>query len=844
MTWWTFITGRQQAARLERKVAAARAAIFLERLWLALWPALMVAGVYALYVISGLAAWLPGWSRPLIACGFLTALVWSGRQLAALRRPSREQALARIERASGLEHHPLAALADTLPQETHDPRTKALWTAHKARLAATLGRLRAGWPRSGVPRKDPCALRNGLALALIATAWLGGFGQFGHKLRASLTPDGAMPAQVSLDAWLTPPSYTGKPPLVLASASAAKARREPIIAPQGARLTLRLSGGLAPSLELYALDPSGGKGRHLSSTAFLHAGQSGAFKLEKTLKRPTIAIVRDGGKLAQWSISILPDNAPLVSLTHPPAHTISGGLQLRWKASDDYGITTLRATFALAPSAADAPGADKPLQFKPPHLAIPLPAALPRQASGRFTGNLAAHPWAGMEVIMRLAATDQAGNTGHSKPYRFILPGRVFRKPLARALIEQRRDLIRHPKDSRNIATILAALLAWPEGIADDSGTYLGLRHAAFALYGARTDKQLKDIVALLWELAVNIEDGDLSDAARQLEAARKALEDALNRKASEAEIARRVEDLRKAMNRYLRDMARQMQNNPQARRQAGNGREISPRDLQRMLDKLENLARTGARDAARQMLAELDDMLKNLQAGNAPSGPPSPQSQALNELQKLMREQQDLMDETWRARPGQSGQPQQRPEEPGRLGNNGQPQSRQQGRRGAPGKMGDLARRQQQLEQKLRDLMQRMENRGARPPQGLKKSGRAMQGATGALNRGKRGKALKKQGQALRAMREGARKLARQVARQQGRGQGRFGRAGQGFDPLGRPVRNYGESRGPDRNMLPSESAIERARRILQTLRKRASRPDRPRTELDYIDRLLKGLY
>ncbi len=844
MTWWTFITGRQQTARLARKVAAARAAIFFERLWLALWPALMVAGLFALYVISGLASWLPGWLRPLIAFGFFAALVWSGRGLSRLRRPGRAEALARIERASGLEHHPLAALADTLPQDTHDPRTRALWQAHKERLAAALGHLRAGWPRSGVPRKDPWALRNALALALIAAAWLGGFGQFGHKLRATLTPDGNAAAQVSLDAWLTPPSYTGKPPLVLASASAGKTRREAIIAPQGSRLTLRLSGGSAPSLELYALGPSGGKGKHLSSTAFIRAGQSEAFKLEKTLKRPTMAIVRDGGQLARWNISILPDNAPLVSLTHPPAHTISGGLQLRWKASDDYGVTALRATFALAPAAVNAPGADKPLQFKPPQLAIPLPATLPRKASGKFTGNLASHPWAGMEVIMRLEATDQAGNTGRSKPYRFILPGRVFRKPLARALIEQRRDLIRHPKDSRNVATILAALLAWPEGIADDSGTYLGLRHAAFALYGAKTDKQLKDIAALLWELAVNIEDGDLSDAARQLEAARKALEDALNRKASEAEIARRVEDLRRAMNRYLRDMARQMQNDPQARRQAGNGREISPRDLQRMLDKLENLARTGARDAARQMLAELDDMLKNLQAGNAPSGPPSPQSQALDQLQRLMREQQRLMDETWRARPGQNGGPQERPGEPGRTGKDGQQQSRQRDENGKPDRMGELARRQQQLEQKLRDLVQRMENRGAQAPQGLKKSGKAMQGATGALGKGNRGKALKKQGEALRAMREGAQKLARQVARQQGRGQGRFGRAGQGFDPLGRPMRSYGENRGPDRDMLPSESAVERARRILEALRKRASRPDRPRTELDYIDRLLKGLY
>jgi hypothetical protein len=43
---------------------------------------------------------------------------------------------------------------------------------------------------------------------------------------------------------------------------------------------------------------------------------------------------------------------------------------------------------------------------------------------------------------------------------------------------------------------------------------------------------------------------------------------------------------------------------------------------------------------------------------------------------------------------------------------------------------------------------------------------------------------------------------------------------------------------------MVPSEAAVERARRILDALRSRANEPDRPRIELDYIDRLLKGLY
>ena len=62
--------------------------------------------------------------------------------------------------------------------------------------------------------------------------------------------------------------------------------------------------------------------------------------------------------------------------------------------------------------------------------------------------------------------------------------------------------------------------------------------------------------------------------------------------------------------------------------------------------------------------------------------------------------------------------------------------------------------------------------------------------------------------------------------------------------DPLGRPMPQRGEDYGPDRNILPSELAIRKAREILDMLRSRSNAPDMPRIERDYIDRLLRGLY
>ncbi len=842
------IFGRGLPARLERRLALTRLVMLTERLWAALWGPAMTAGLFALCVMTGLFALLPPWPRLAALALFAAAFLWSCLPLLSLRLPGRAAAMARIERACGLAHHPLSAWTDTLAAPAGDPRAEALWRAHRRRLLARLKTLKTPPPRSPLPERDPFALRNALALALFAALLLGGARDFLPDLRRTFAALPPAAGETPLDAWLNPPAYTGRPPVVLASGGkvSVPAERE-IIVPQGSRLVLRLAGGRAPALEFYALETSGRAGKRLSAAALEAVPGEKAFRLEQALERPVVAVVRDGSELARWRFAVLPDSPPRAKAACPPRRTASGALVLDWEARDDYGVAALTAEIALAPRPAAGQLPDRPpLRFAPPRFAVPLPALNPKKASGAHTHDLSAHPWAGMKVVLRLTATDQAGQKGVSPPCVFRLPERRFTKPLARALIEQRRELILRPYAARDIATVLAAFLAWPEGGAEDAGVYLGLRHAAFRLREERTDAGLKDLAALLWELAVNIEDGDLADAKKALEAARRALEKALENGASEEEIARLTARLREAMNRYLRAMARRMRREDARRAQAGAGRQVTPEELEKMLGRVEDLARTGSREAARRMLAELSELLNNLQAQSGRAGPPTAGERALNDLQELMRRQQKLMDETWRARPPARAEgrksPRRRAErDPRSAPGQGSGDERTKG--GAGGKMEDLARRQEDLQKQLEALRRRMENQGLRAPGGLRKSGRAMGDAAGALGGGRRGEALRKQGEALEALRRGAQSLARRIARA-GRGAGRFGAGRSDTDPLGRPVRHYGESYGPDREILPSESAVERARRILEALRKRANRHDRPRRELDYIERLLRGLY
>jgi hypothetical protein len=129
-----------------------------------------------------------------------------------------------------------------------------------------------------------------------------------------------------------------------------------------------------------------------------------------------------------------------------------------------------------------------------------------------------------------------------------------------------------------------------------------------------------------------------------------------------------------------------------------------------------------------------------------------------------------------------------------------------------------------------------------------LGRAGDAMGDAAGNLGQGDADGAVDSQGRALDALRKGAQGLAQSMQQQIGRGTGpgragRFGqsRAQQETDPLGRPLR--GRDYGDDATVkVPGEIDVQRARRIIEELRKRFGDFARPQDELDYIERLLKN--
>jgi hypothetical protein len=297
----------------------------------------------------------------------------------------------------------------------------------------------------------------------------------------------------------------------------------------------------------------------------------------------------------------------------------------------------------------------------------------------------------------------------------------------------------------------------------------------------------------------------------------------------------------------------------------------------------MEETARNGSREDAQAMLDQMQEMFENMRS--ARDGQESPAEREMRkqigELEKLLRDQQALRDDTFRSdqrdrarkraqrnrsAPGQDMQTQ-----PGQDGSNApdqsgddsdQPDSKSQDQadQGQPA-LGD---RQQELRDRLAELQRKLKSLGMKGEKGFDAAQGDMKEAEGDLKgdqAGKQGKsgqtgkgaAVDAQGRAIDALREGAQGLQKQMEGQgqgQGKGKGRNGKGNYvarrsrpgsqfGDDPLGRGAEgDKGREEGPLRE---SAGAAERARRVMEELRRRLADPARPVDERDYLERLMK---
>ncbi len=777
---------------LDRLLFRSKQAIFVERL-LRLVAALATLALFFV-ALSWLDLWRPAPVEARMAgvglAGFL-ALFLIVRELAR-GWPSRASALQRLDAAAAAPLRPARSLDDTLAAQKDDPATRALWDVHRRRLEATLAETPIASPHPELARRDPFALRALALVAAVAAGFVAG-DEKGARLAAAFdwrAGDRLLGSSDRIDAWFEPPAYTGRPAIVLGSEGGA------IEVPQGAILRLRpgstrvaVEGGLIPAPPEKSDPPAEGSKTDASPAPVYRLASAARLALP------------DGRR---FEVTATPDLPPNVALAAKPRNNAHGSMTLAYEASDDYGVASLEAVFD------QQPGGRRAL-YAPPRLPLSPPTGPGGVGTGKTTLDLAENPFAGAPAILRVVAKDGAGQEGASSPAAVVLPQRRFRKPLARALIEQRRILALDPDNRAVVRLAIEALALAPEAFDTPSAVFLGLRAVRFGLEGPRTDDELRGVVDMLWSLALTVENDRAPQAENDLRAAEQALREAIARGESEEEIARKSEELRAALDNMLEQMgARPDPNRSPSRSASGDSDTLTPEDLQSMLDEIDKAMKSGDTAQAQQLLDELQDIMENLQTaeGGAAGSQRQQGAKALKQLDDLAREEQQLRDETFQ-------------------GDNGTKQ------------------RQHALRDRLESQQKDMEGADPEAEGDFDAARRAMKEAEEALGPKGEGReaAVEAQGRAVESLRKGADRLAEKM-RGEGEGDGEDGRpsgrrrTGKGQDPLGRSSGGK-QARGKyDPLGLPP---AQRAHRVQEELRRRLGQPERPPEELDYLERLLR---
>ena len=233
--------------------------------------------------------------------------------LLSVRWPAREEAIRRVESISGIRHRPASSYEDTLTLGAEDARTAALWNAHRQRLAALLAKLRVGRPAPRTDRYDPFALRALLLLGVFALMVVVGDSAADRLWSAFRFSPLAKGAEARLDAWITPPSYTGKPPIMLADGGITGPRAQDnrpvgvMEVPDKSVLIVRAGGAGIRGLTIQVPGEDGAPQR-IEAPAPVNRGD--VLELKYDVRRAgTITVHSSGMQVASWTFTVIPDHA-------------------------------------------------------------------------------------------------------------------------------------------------------------------------------------------------------------------------------------------------------------------------------------------------------------------------------------------------------------------------------------------------------------------------------------------------------------------------------------------------------------------------------------------------------
>ncbi len=809
------------------------------------WKAFLFLAVWVSFALSPLVEYLPI-ELTLLISWFLLALSASyfWHILRNSRPPKTEDILRQIEQANDLSHRPLRSLHDHLSEGSIQQPNLRIWQQYKQSLLEKVPSLSLGWSPPVMAKLDPYALRLLVLFCLII------FGISNPKPLDQLLKNSLWPSEftnnlpLQIDAWVSPPVYTGLSTIVISNIpnnsmdetikpSPLKTKQQGIISViVGSHLTLQVNGpSKSPTLLINEED---------SPINFESIGPT-SHRLSLSIEKDGhYQVSLDGNELQSWAFHRIPDFKPEAIFAGSIKATNRLSLKIPYVARDDFGIQkiSLRATKT---SATNQTKKESEIDFS-----LVKSNGDKKEISSNHFLDLTAHPWAGLQVKLELLAFDALRQMAISSPQLVMLPQRMFNHPIARQIIAIRRHISASETDDFLIeGKRLISLSLKIEEYNNDRAFFLGLNMAARRLVAIDKEEQLGSTLDLLWKIALFLEEGDVSTALHKLQSAEKNLLEAINKNADADTIQQLLYELEMAMSEYLQAIANEpfkgegiKQTQPQFSKKL-----METSNLADMMKQLRELLKMGMTDAARDLLAQIQNIMQNLK--HADKNPLSKEAvnavEMLKEMEDIIQQQQNLMERSYNRAMGRDSD---RGLKEG--GDKDIKETNQDYLDNRNMKSDEDIERQIALRNRLNDLRKKYQSiMGANPPKELNNSDSAMDMAEESLELGSNHQATMAQSHALNALQKSLDHMEEAfIEKFIGQGNQAITNEqdsdGRGKDPFGRKVNNPANGLGGDDLHIPSKEKMGRARKIQQELRRRFNDKGRDEDERDYIERLL----
>lgn len=795
--------------------------ICLERFIRCFWLPLFALAALLTLAISPILSPLPELIKLGVWVFALTSIFYSAiRNAEGFSLPSPRDIWRRIEQENKIAHRVLSSPAN----QPLFSGSNTLWAKHKERQQIPTKAIAAPKFKTNIAAHDPYALRGIVILAFICTIWMQG-GKAPQNLHASM-PDIAFNLSLAPDftIQIIPPDYTNLEPRIIDTPD----DLENIYRiPEGTKIITAIKSRFGT--------PSTHHGAHNKARKMLR-GEPSQYTQE--------TVLNDGNQysISQFLIprlrfhySLIPDTPPEISLNGEPEAMPDGQLKIPLMIKDDYGVKTLKMTMRLAPSVESA----APFGYEQSEIRSVKFSGV-RESALDPLYDFSANPWAGLPALVTLSVEDHKRQIAKIDDIQIILPQRSFYNPAAQLIIDIRQRLIWEGvspyNNAQDIRDQLFDILARPQQYRGDTRVFLALRSAISRLFYTRWDidktaqaqPELGALIKILWDIALKIEDGNLSLAARELRDLRQQLENALNDPDTpDHEIAKIMESLQRATAEYMTEMAKELAK----RIQDGDNLPfitketlqtlMTPDLLHSFLQSLQDKMQRGDRNTARQMLSELQRFMDQLSPNISMPVPEDIRmmQQALADLNKLIAAQEKLTFQTFDfIREGK--------------------------------KLNPTAQEQESLRLILGELMLKSSEVLDDIPRQWGDAEGQMRIARDALEQNKGTQAIPHQSNALEFLKEGEQAMREQMQnRMEDYGKELMSMMGQipagtETDPLGRPVAPDNKGKTPGQNSdveIPDMAERKKAREIIEEIRRRTGQRQRSAEELDYLRRLLQ---